>query len=122
MTRDRSRELVVGAGEPSRVDPQGKSMQCHDEWTITAITEDIVRGALELEHTGRGTLPHRLPAWARALCTDGQLAMVESQPSGVRLVFRTAATTIELDTVPTRLVYLGAPPRPDGIYDLRIDG
>ncbi|WP_280456961.1 SGNH/GDSL hydrolase family protein [Nocardia carnea] len=97
-------------------------MHCHDEWTITAITEDIVRGALELEHTGRGTLPHRLPAWARALCTDGQLAMAESQPSGVRLVFRTAATTIELDTVPTRLVYLGAPSRPDGVYDLRIDG
>ncbi|WP_055554392.1 GDSL-type esterase/lipase family protein, partial [Streptomyces kanamyceticus] len=63
-----------------------------------------------------------LPARARAQCADGQLAMVESQPSGVRLVFRTRATAIELDTLATKRVYPGAPPRPDGLYDLLVDG
>nr|WP_223184645.1 GDSL-type esterase/lipase family protein [Streptomyces sp. CBMA152] len=88
----------------------------------TPITEDILRGALDLERTANGLLPHRLPARARAQCTDAQLAMAESQPSGVRLVFRTRATTVELDTVPTKRVYVGAPPRPDGVYDLLVDG
>ncbi|MFB7779106.1 GDSL-type esterase/lipase family protein [Streptomyces bauhiniae] len=92
------------------------------DWTTTPLTAGLVRGALELERTERGLLPHRLPARARAQCADPQLHMVESQPSGVRLVFRTRATTIELDTVPTKRAYLGAPPRPDGVYDLLVDG
>ncbi|WP_030815833.1 GDSL-type esterase/lipase family protein [Streptomyces sp. NRRL F-2799] len=91
-------------------------------WTTTPLTAGLVRGALELERTERGLLPHRLPARARAQCADPQLHMVESQPSGVRLVFRTRATAIELDTVPTKRTYLGAPPRPDGVYDLLVDG
>ena len=91
-------------------------------WTATAIVPALVRGALELEATARGLLPHRLPAWARAQCADPQLAMVEAQPSGVRLVFQTRATAIELDTVPTRYAYTGVPPRALGLYDLRIDG
>ncbi|MGB7193066.1 MAG: SGNH/GDSL hydrolase family protein [Collimonas pratensis] len=48
--------------------------------------------------------------------------MVEAQPAGVRLVFRSAATVIELDTLRTKRAYAGAPPRPDGIYDLLVDG
>ncbi|MFD4727389.1 GDSL-type esterase/lipase family protein [Streptomyces seoulensis] len=92
------------------------------DWTTTPLTSALVRGALELERTERGLLPHRLPARARAQCADPQLHMVESQPSGVRLVFRTRATAIELDTVPTKRAYLGAPPRPDGVYDLLVDG
>ncbi|MDA3645226.1 GDSL-type esterase/lipase family protein [Saccharopolyspora indica] len=88
----------------------------------TPITESIVRGALELERTERGVRPHRLPARARAQCADGQLAMVESQPSGVRLVFRTAATAIELDVLATRNVYRGAQTLPGNDYDLLVDG
>ncbi|MFD5026363.1 GDSL-type esterase/lipase family protein [Streptomyces sp. NPDC058373] len=89
----------------------------------TPLTADLVRGALELEPTPRGgVLPHRLPAWARAQNTDGQLAMAEAQPSGVRLVFRTRATAVALETLPTKRVYVGAPPRPDGLYDLLVDG
>ncbi|MGW3341024.1 GDSL-type esterase/lipase family protein [Streptomyces sp. NPDC001009] len=91
-------------------------------WITTPLTADLVRGALELEPTGRGLLPHRLPARARAQCADPQLHLVESQPSGVRLVFRTRATAIELDTLPTKRAYTGAPPRPDGVYDLLVDG
>ncbi|OWJ64078.1 GDSL-type esterase/lipase family protein [Inquilinus limosus] len=92
------------------------------DWIATPITAELLRGAVELEPTGRGLLPHRLPARARAQCADPQLAMVEAQPSGVRLVFRSRATAIELDTLRTRRVYVGAPPRPDGVYDLLVDG
>ena len=91
-------------------------------WETTPLTTGIVRGAAELEETSRGVLPHRLPAWARAQCDDGQLAMAQSQPSGVRLAFRTRATAVELETIPTKRVYAGAPPRPDGVYDLLVDG
>ena len=48
--------------------------------------------------------------------------MAEAQPSGVRLAFRTRATAVELDVLPTKQVYAGAPPRPDGVYDLLLDG
>ncbi|WP_340380869.1 GDSL-type esterase/lipase family protein [Streptomyces sp. SS7] len=91
-------------------------------WTTTPITADLLRGALDVERTEHGVLPHRLPARARAQCSDAQLLMAESQPSGVRLVFRSAATTVELDALPTRRAYAGAPPRPDGVYDLVVDG
>ncbi|TCC17953.1 SGNH/GDSL hydrolase family protein [Kribbella sindirgiensis] len=88
----------------------------------TPITTELLRGALDLEQTARGVLPHRLPAWARTQYDDGQMSMVESQPSGVRLVFRTSATVIEFETVPTKRDYVGAPPRPDGVYDVLVDG
>src|ERR1700712_3114277 len=91
-------------------------------WITTPITADLVRGAIDLERTEQGLLPHRLPAWARAQIPDDQLALAEGQPSGVRLVRRTVATAIELDVLPTKLAYEGAPPRPDGVYDLLVDG
>ena len=92
------------------------------DWITTTISADLLRGAVDLEPTEHGVLPHRLPAWARAQNTDGQLAMAEAQPSGVRLVFRTRATALELDVLPTKVAYVGAPPRPDGVYDLLVDG
>ncbi|MGX1507439.1 UNVERIFIED_CONTAM: hypothetical protein RKD43_006064 [Streptomyces graminofaciens] len=92
------------------------------EWITTPVTPDLLRGALDLERTEQGLLPHRLPARARAQFPDGQVAMAESQPSGVRVVFRTGATAVELDTLRTKMVYEGAPPRPDGVYDLLVDG
>ncbi|SES48513.1 GDSL-like Lipase/Acylhydrolase family protein [Streptomyces sp. yr375] len=97
-------------------------MPTEPDWTTTPITADLLRGALDLEHTERGVLPHRLPACARRQIPDGQLAMAESQPSGVRLVFRTAATAVELDVVATKRAYAGAPPRSDGVYELLVDG
>ncbi|WP_017586108.1 GDSL-type esterase/lipase family protein [Nocardiopsis ganjiahuensis] len=92
------------------------------DWTAVPLTPELVRGAIELERTERGFLPHRLPARARAQNTDPQLAMAEAQPSGVRLLLRTRARAIELDTVPTKRVYTGLEPRPDGVYDLLVDG
>ncbi|MFE9575515.1 GDSL-type esterase/lipase family protein [Nocardia sp. NPDC006044] len=91
-------------------------------WITTPIGLPILRGALELEHTANGVLPHRLPAWARAQYPDDYLAMVEAQPAGVRVVFRTSATAVELDVLPTRTVYRGAPAPADGVYELRVDG
>ena len=88
----------------------------------TPVTADLVRGCLETEQTADGLLPHRLPAWARAQNTDPQLEMAEAQPSGVRVAFHSRATHIELHTMPTKRVYAGAPPRPDGVYELVIDG
>ena len=86
------------------------------------IDPTLVRGALELEHTGRGLLPHRLPAWARAQTDDPQLRLVEAQPAGVRLAMRTSATHLELDVLPTKRRYVGAPARPDGWYDVLVGG
>lgn len=92
------------------------------DWITRPVTADLLRGAFDLERTEQGVLPHRLPARARAQCDDGQLAMAEAQPSGVRLVLRTRATAVELDTLRTKVAYQGAPPRPDGVYDLLVDG
>ncbi len=91
-------------------------------WISTPITAELLRGALELERTEHGLLPHRLPARARAQSADQGLVVAESQPSGVRLVLRTRATAVELDALPTKQVYVGVPTRPDGVYDLLVDG
>ncbi|MGW3248749.1 GDSL-type esterase/lipase family protein [Streptomyces sp. NPDC001070] len=88
----------------------------------TPITTELLRGALDVEHTAHGLLPHRLPARARRQIPDEQLATAEAQPSGVRLAFRTRATVVELDTLPTKRVYQGFPPPADGVYDLLVDG
>ncbi|MCG3756251.1 GDSL-type esterase/lipase family protein [Amycolatopsis sp. Poz14] len=92
------------------------------QWITTEIGEEFVRGALELERTPQGLLPHRLTARARAQNTDSRLAMAETQPSGVRLAFRTESTAIELDTHRTKVGYVGVPPLPDGLYDLVLNG
>lgn len=87
-----------------------------------AITEELVFGARDLERTDVGLLPHRLPASARERNEDAGLSMAERQPSGVRLKFRTLASVLDLHVLPTKRVYVGMPARPDGVYDLRIDG
>ena len=97
-------------------------MDSPPDWITTPLEAGLVRGAVELEPTEHGLQPHRLPEWARRQIPDGQLAMAEAQPSGVRVAFRTRATAIELDVIPTKMVYVGAPARPDGVYDLLVDG
>lgn len=91
-------------------------------YSVSPITPDLIHGAVELEQLETGILPHRLPAWARAQCRDAQLAMAQSQPSGVRVAFTTTASVIELVTMPTKRRYRDMPPRPDGVYDLLVDG
>ncbi|MFJ3898770.1 GDSL-type esterase/lipase family protein [Streptomyces sp. NPDC090083] len=97
-------------------------MTTEQDMITTPVTTDMLRGFLEMETTARGLLPHRLPARARHQFPDDQLVVAEAQPSGVRLVFRTRARTVELDTLPTKRVYRGFPAVPDGVYDLLVDG
>lgn len=97
-------------------------MSTEHDWITTPVTADMLRGSLDLEATAQGLLPHRLPARARRQIPDNQLAMAEAQPSGVRLAFRTRATTIELDALPTKRAYRGFPAPADGVYDLLVDG
>jgi hypothetical protein len=89
----------------------------------TPITAALVRGAAELETSEYGVLPHRLPARARDQAGgDASVLAAESQPSGVRLVFRTRATEVELDAHRVVVGYTGVPDRPDCFYDLCVDG
>lgn len=97
-------------------------MNTEHDWITTPVTVDLLRGFLDVEPTAHGLLPHRLPTRARQQIPDDQLAVAEAQPSGVRLAFRTRATTIELDTLPTKRVYRGLPAPADGVYDLLVDG
>ncbi|WP_405910724.1 SGNH/GDSL hydrolase family protein [Streptomyces sp. NBC_00828] len=97
-------------------------MNTEHDWITTPVTAELLRGFLDVEPTAHGLLPHRLPARARRQIPDDQLGVAEAQPSGVRLVFRTRATTIELDTLPTKRVYQGFPAPADGVYDLLVDG
>ncbi|WP_329094813.1 GDSL-type esterase/lipase family protein [Streptomyces sp. NBC_01439] len=97
-------------------------MSTEQNLITTPITVGFLRGHLDVEETAHGLLPHRLPTWARRQIPDDRLAVAEAQPSGVRLAFRTAATTVHLDTLPTKRVYRGFPPPPDGVYDLLVDG
>jgi hypothetical protein len=57
------------------------AIRTKNNWITTPVTADFLRGALDLQQTAQGVLPHRLPVWARAQCADGQLAMAEAQPS-----------------------------------------
>ncbi|WP_431953253.1 GDSL-type esterase/lipase family protein [Actinacidiphila sp. bgisy167] len=97
-------------------------MHANPDLIATPVTAELLRGALDVERTRSGLLPHRLPAAARRQIPDEQLATAQAQPSGVRLAFRTRATTVELDALPTKRVYRGFPPPPDGVYDLLVDG
>ncbi|SIR28955.1 GDSL-type esterase/lipase family protein [Micromonospora avicenniae] len=85
------------------------------------ILPEFVRGVAEVEVTPRGIRPHRLPAWVREQFPDGQLLSMESQPSGVRIVFQTTASAFDLVTHPTWMAYTGAE-RPRGRIDVYADG
>lgn len=99
-----------------------RTVPVQDFMISTQLDHSLLLGYADLEQTAFGLLPHRLPAKARAQSSDPQLAMVESEPSGVRIRFRSVATRIELDVLPTRRQIVGVPPRPSGVYDLCIDG
>ncbi|MEV4503531.1 GDSL-type esterase/lipase family protein [Streptomyces klenkii] len=92
------------------------------DWITTPVEARFLRGALDVERTALGVRPHRLPARVRRQFPDPSLAMMEAQPSGVRIAFRTRATAVELDVLHTKTVYKGIPPLPGGAYDLVVDG
>ena len=92
----------------------------------TALTGDgpvEVRGALDLEPTPAGVLPWRLPAWTRPQFPDPFMTQVASEPSGVRLAFRTTAATLELEVFTSVLHMEDDPAQPSaGFVDLIVDG
>jgi hypothetical protein len=88
---------------------------------VTPLSASFVRGAVELEQTDGGVRPHRLPAWVRSQFADPQLMSVESQPSGVRVSFDTAAARVEIEMHPSRVTYRGLS-RPRGRVDVFVDG
>ncbi|WP_306367467.1 GDSL-type esterase/lipase family protein [Nocardiopsis sp. CC223A] len=90
--------------------------------TTTPVTADLLRGAVDIRPTEHGPRPVRLPEWALAQAPDPLMADIAAQTSGVRLALRTRATVVELDALPTKRSYVGAPPRPAGVYDLLVDG
>ena len=93
-----------------------------DRPVVTPITPELLHGALGVERTPTGTRVRRLPARALQQAADPQLALAESQPSGVRIAAVTAATTLELTALATRYGLRGAPPRSPGVFDLVVDG
>lgn len=84
------------------------------------ITTDLIHGALDVETTERGLVPCRLSAWAREKA-DGQLLSAQAQPAGVRLVFRTASTSVELSAHRTYPAFRGVAPRAECHVDIVVD-
>lgn len=79
-----------------------------------------IAGALDLDHRSIGLAPRRLPVWTRAQLPDAMVDLMVAMTSGVRLIFDTDATEIELELLPTTLAYVGLPERP-AVVDLVID-
>lgn len=84
---------------------------------VTPLGPRFIHGAVEIEQTPAGFLPHRLPAWARARSRDPQLAQAAAQGAGVRVAFQTASRWLELVVRATRPAS-----GPDGVHDLLVDG
>ena len=83
----------------------------------------LLRGALDVERTDAGWLPRRLPLWTRAQYADQGIDEMAMQPSGVRLVFRSAADAVELDVLTWQAVWPGDQvPTGVGVFDLVVDG
>ncbi|GAA1994584.1 GDSL-type esterase/lipase family protein [Microbacterium pumilum] len=81
-----------------------------------------IRGAVEIERTARRLTPHRLPAWARLQIPDAFMVQTSAESAGIRLAFRTAATTLELDVAARRMAPDAASALPASIWELTSEG
>lgn len=83
---------------------------------------ELIRGASYLEHTDSGINISRLPAWVHERIEhDPMLKMTAGQGSGVRLVFSTLATEVELGLILTTLQFGEMPAWPIAV-DVLVDG
>lgn len=89
--------------------------------TFTPLSPDLVEGVAELEPVERGLRPHRLPRAVRERDADGQLMLMQAQPSGGRIRVMTTARRIELIVHATRVAYK-LMERPRGAIDVVVDG
>ena len=82
-----------------------------------------IQGALDLEPTRAGLRPRRLPGWTRSRMPTPFCAMVVAQTSGVRLVFATEATAVELDVLVTKTLWeAGGAVEDGGTFELLAGG
>ncbi|MEV5748797.1 SGNH/GDSL hydrolase family protein [Actinoallomurus sp. NPDC052308] len=81
-----------------------------------------IRGALDLERTGAGLRPRRLPSWTRPQIPSPFCELVVAMPSGVRMVFATEATGLELDVLTTKTLDSTGEPSSGGVFELVVDG
>jgi hypothetical protein len=86
------------------------------------LSRVALRGAVEVERTPSGLRPHRLPAWARAQVPDPFMRQTSAESAGVRLAFRTAATTLELEVSARRMAPDEVSELPPSRYELTSDG
>lgn len=91
-------------------------------WITTAVTEEFIHGAVELETTDRGLMPHRLTAASRKQINGPVEPKVFSDPSGVRLRLRTRARHVRLRTWPVKISAPNSPAGPAPVYDIWCDG
>lgn len=82
------------------------------------ITPSMIRGAVEIEKTRDGLLPHRLPAWARRQIPDRFMIQTSAESAGVRLAIRTAAEVVELDVRARRIADSTDTPFPPSAYEI----
>jgi hypothetical protein len=80
-----------------------------------------VRGAFELDRTPGGLGPRRLPAWTRPQLPDLFMETMVRLTAGVRLVFTSDTTCVELVTHPTTIHVAGDPERPP-VFQMLVDG
>lgn len=110
--------------EPGRLEP-ARLLTDPARWPVVSTRdgEFVVEGADHVEHTEDGVVFHRLPASAIDKISSEFFRIVESQPSGVRLVMTTRATAIELLVTTTATVFFPDDPVPSfGRVELLIDG
>src|SRR5262245_54028630 len=80
-----------------------------------------VAGVFDLERTGTGIVPRRLPAWTRQQIVTPTMLVLPNMLTGARLELDTEATALELDVELTLLQTKGEPILPAG-FDLVVDG
>ncbi|WP_223881154.1 GDSL-type esterase/lipase family protein [Nesterenkonia ebinurensis] len=93
-----------------------------DPTITTPVSGEFIHGAVELERTARGLLPHRLNSAARAQLGGPVDPSVFSQPSGVRVRLHSEAVRLELVTWPQKHQVLGAPVTVPPVYDIWCGG
>ena len=88
----------------------------------TAITADLIHGAVEIEPAPDGLRPHRLPRWAREQAADPLLTTAASQTAGVRLAVTTTAQRLELLGHLPQFPAEGSASWPMNLFDVVVDG
>lgn len=84
---------------------------------------DLVRGALELERTGKGIVPIRLPARFCEQVPDARTREIFRSAAGVRLEVITRASVLELDVAVSRWTTEGVSASVfPAVFDLLVEG